>query len=353
MAIIIISDLVDYHAAAVAWALAATGVPYVQWEGIGYEEPRQASIELGSYTRVRLGGHLVSKNDVIWFRRPRQLSYHPDMAVLDRRFAMLESLRFSECLGAALDEIGCRCVNSPTAVYDINRKAAQIILAHKVGLLVPHTLMGNQPPEIEDFFRSVENDAVYKAFLPHLWFDPDTESQAILETKNISSLANDVIEVATYTPGIYQKRVRKVADIRVLVMGELMRAFVLHSEALDWRYTQDYADLKIKERAIPAPIRSLIEQFMSAAGIVTGSLDFGLDEHGQWWFFEINESGQFLWIDHSMEGAGVFQDFLAFLSGKPRELFPCLKDYRHDDSILDSRPKEMAPIVTVEHLGVC
>jgi hypothetical protein len=31
-----------------------------------------------------------------------------------------------------------------------------------------------------------------------------------------------------------------------------------------------------------------------------GALDFSVDERGQWWFLEVNPSGQWLWLDERL-----------------------------------------------------
>jgi hypothetical protein len=76
--------------------------------------------------------------------------------------------------------------------------------------------------------------------------------------------------------------------------------------------------------------------------------DFAVDHSGHWWFLEINESGQFLWIDQMLPNAGVFEDFLAFLTGVERQSFPSLRDFTFDLSTIPERTVEKPEQVTVE-----
>ena len=71
MPVVIASDVTDYHAASVSWALGKVGVPYIQWEGAGHEIERQVSLEFIPVPRVWIGGYEVTRNDVFWYRRPR------------------------------------------------------------------------------------------------------------------------------------------------------------------------------------------------------------------------------------------------------------------------------------------
>ena len=76
--------------------------------------------------------------------------------------------------------------------------------------------------------------------------------------------------------------------------------------------------------------------FADKANICFGSLDFAVDRDGQWWFLEINEQGQFLWLDQFNRQSRLQEKFCAFLtapegSTEPLEkregLFPPFLDY--------------------------
>jgi|GEM_PF-7089797 len=52
-----------------------------------------------------------------------------------------------------------------------------------------------------------------------------------------------------------------------------------------------------------------------------------VEKKGAGQFLEVNETGQFLWIDQVVPDAGLLQDFLSFLTGNIREAFPPLSDF--------------------------
>lgn len=342
-----ISDLSDYHTAAVGWGLTQVGVPFIQWEGLGYEPERQATFDL-AISAIHLGGHLVSPEDVIWFRRPRHYSFHPKMHELDRPFARSEAFRFTENLGFAFETIGCRCINSPSAAWAINRKAAQLVLARNSGFNVPNTIMGNQSAAIFDYIDKPNRRAIYKGFLPHVWLNQSTGHKAFSETVAMPRTELCDSDQLSYLPGIYQDRIEKNSDIRVVVMRDSIRAFMLHCEALDWRLAAACHQARLEEVTIPSSTRSSIRSFMKEAQLVLGSFDFAVAPDGSWWFLEINEAGQFLWIDQMLPEAGLFQDFLAFVSGLPKTDFPCLSDFVFDRSKIPERPMERSALLTIE-----
>ncbi|HEY2116184.1 MAG TPA: hypothetical protein VGJ51_13890 [Candidatus Angelobacter sp.] len=89
--------------------------------------------------------------------------------------------------------------------------------------------------------------------------------------------------------------------------------------------------------ATPAAVESGILRFAAAAGVCTGSLDLAVDRNGEWWFLEINEQGQFLWLDYLCTQARLLEKFCAFLTASQgskqtleerQGLFPSIAEYQ-------------------------
>jgi hypothetical protein len=89
--------------------------------------------------------------------------------------------------------------------------------------------------------------------------------------------------------------------------------------------------------ATPPQVETAVLSFANQAGISFGSFDFAVDQSGKWWFLEVNEEGQFLWLDEFNPAARILEKFLAFLTlpeGSSRQEieerqghFPSWKDY--------------------------
>ena len=348
MAIVIISALADYHAAAVRWALETADFVVHQWEGLGHEAQRRAWVEIAPKLRVCLQGRTVEPDDVVWYRRPRSFSFHPLMAQCDRSFVRAEARRFSDCLDFGIEATGCRCINPPSAASAINRKAAQILMARRAGLLVPTTMMGNEPQQVVTRLSERGTRLVYKGFLPHVWENSQTGLKAFTVTSEMALPTSGKDEALTYAPGIYQQLVPKLYDARVMVLGGLVRAFLVRSDSLDWRLEAVLGRAQVEEVPVPEAVRLGLREFMVNSGIVFGCFDFAIDEHGCWWFLEVNEAGQFLWIDQMLPEARIFEDFLAFLTATKRESFPPLRDFTFDATAFPSLPAEEVPFTTTE-----
>ncbi len=53
---------------------------------------------------------------------------------------------------------------------------------------------------------------------------------------------------------------------------------------------------------------------MAELGIVHGSFDFAIEPNGNWTFFEVNESGQFLWLESYVPALPILEIATQFFS---------------------------------------
>ena len=157
-------------------------------------------------------------------------------------------------------------------------------------------------------------------------------------------------EVLTYAPGIYQDMIVKDQDIRMVLMGSRIYSYELRTpkNALDWRQDAGQRQIEVKIIATPPEVEKSILAFCKETGICFGSFDFAIDMEGQWWFLEVNEQGQFLWLDQFNPDAKTQEKFCAFItapegSTEPLEnregLFPTLAEY---ESLLSKQ--EVPPV---------
>ncbi len=349
MKIVILAYANDNHTAPLKWALEKAGYRVECWSGLGWSPEQQASISFNGQTRLTLGPYSLQGDDVVWIRRPNQPMHNPDVAESDRKFAEGEYRWFSWSILHLFKVLGVRCINPYSASRFINNKSVQLVLAGECGMNVPETLMSNSPSAVRSFLQKREGlRTVCKAFFPHVW-QKGSGGIAVTETFEITldQLPSD--QVLTFAPAIYQEMVVKQFDVRMLLLGTTVYSYSLHNPkgALDWR--QDCGQGLVEVRAIPTPpeVEKAVLGFAEKAGISFGSLDFAIDAEGRWWFLEINEEGQFLWLDEFNTELMVQQKFLAFLTspeGASRQtieerqaLFPSWRDY------LASPEKDLVP----------
>jgi hypothetical protein len=204
----------------------------------------------------------------------------------------------------------------------IKNKAVQLHLARTCGLKIPKTLMSNSPRSVRDFIAHNPSRTVCKAFAPHLWQGEDG-SVAVNGTFELSRDQLLPDEVFTLAPGIYQHMVVKQFDVRTVLMGNSVYSYALHTpnNALDWR-RDAIRKIEVEMIATPREIESGILAFAKKSGTCFGSMDFAVDMNGQWWFLEINEQGQFLWLDAFNRESKLQEKFCAFITAPEGSTLP-------------------------------
>jgi len=338
MKVIILAHETDNHTAPIKWALERAGYEVVSWPGVSWTEEQQVSMLLDDEPRVALGQDAVEPGDVIWIRRLEQPVGNPKVAEADKKFAALEYRSFHHAVAYGLETLPVWVINRFSASRFINNKSVQLQFARSCGLRVPKALMSNSPKCVKDFLDHNRNRTICKAFAPHVWQRQSAGGVAVTETFELTRDRLPEDEVLTYAPGIYQDMVVKQFDIRTVLMGERVYSYALHTplKALDWR--QDAGMGKVEVEIVPTPpdVEHGILAFAKKSGLCFGSIDFAVDMHGNWWFLEINEQGQFLWLDQFNPKIKMQEKFCAFItapeaSSQPLEereaLFPSFGEY--------------------------
>ncbi len=122
-------------------------------------------------------------------------------------------------------------------------------------------------------------------------------------------------------PAIYQNMIEKKFELRVVVLGEKIIAAKLNSQAhdhsrLDWRLDAYKEVMSIEPYFLSDADNDKIKEFMGKIGLVMGSLDFIVDVDDKLVFLEVNEQGQFLFLDRQCPGLNILQETCAFISSR-------------------------------------
>lgn len=339
MKIVILARENDNHTAPLKWALGQAGYEVICWAGVGWPAERQASISFSDETQLTLGTHTLGAGDVVWIRRPEQAMQNPRVAESDRSFAQEEYRWFSHSLMYLLEVLPVRCFNKYSASRFINNKSVQSLLARSCGMNVPRTLMSNSPSSVRSCLQQNPARMICKVFSPHIWRKEGGSAVAVTETFEVSQGMLPADEVLTYAPAIYQEMVVKKFDVRLVLLGMAVYSCALRNPkgAIDWRQDVSQGFVKVETIETPPEVEKAVLAFATKAGISFGSFDFAVDDAGRWWFLEVNEGGQFLWLDTFNPSLHVQEKFLAFLTSpegsarhtieERQSLFPSWKDY--------------------------
>ncbi len=179
------------------------------------------------------------------------------------RRLLLFSTSWLTCLKACLSAVSIHI--QPCGM--VQNKAVQLRLARKSGLKVPETLFSNSAAAVRKFFDRHPTDAICKAFAAHVWQQQGSTDISVTETfcLNREELPADD-EVFTYAPAIYQQKVRKQFDVRMVLMGERVYSFAVRTPAnsLDWRHDAALRNVIVECVDTPAGRRARHTRFRPA-----------------------------------------------------------------------------------------
>lgn len=294
----------DPHSDAVAAVLADRGHAVRMLRNLEFPETMRMSFTAGERLSLecetpgqRLEG--LIEYDAVWNRR----NYHPGMpdgvVEADRAFVRQELLAAKQGFWAVAGR-DAFWINPEAAAHRAMHKPLQLSIASRVGLAVPETLIGNDPARVRRFVARHRDECIYKPFQSTDWKEGDRWMMAFTSLVREEDLPCDALLQAC--PGIYQRRVRKQAEVRATFMGESCLAVRIDSQAtrhgtVDWRIAQSVEKMGCAPMTLPEPVKARCLAVMRALDIVFGCFDFIIDEDGEYVFLEVNEAGQFLFLE--------------------------------------------------------
>ena len=288
--IAILSHPADVHALAVHETLLRKGALPVLCMASNYpaRSPETIRARRGA---IAFGGPFFDGQsfDAVWFRRPAHaLPASPDdgacRAFRAGLFALWRRSGF--------------WVNDPQARDRAEQKPLQHAVAVEAGFDTPHTLYSNDAAAVRRFVREHGGRAVFKNFRPAAWSDGRKRWQPATAVITEERLADDGL--IALAPAIYQELVPKAHELRVTVIGHRVFAAKLHSQAsakgrLDWRRAGD--GIVAEATRLPSGVEALCRDLLARLGLVFGCIDLIVTPDGRHVFLEINQMGQFLFVE--------------------------------------------------------
>lgn len=196
-------------------------------------------------------------------------------------------------------------VNHPLRNAEADYKPTQLALAQRLGFAVPPTLVTNDPVDAREFI-STHRKVIYKTlrWTPYERYGvPMTGWAEPVETAEV----DDSVRV---TPHLFQARVEKAADVRVLVVGRQVFAVRIDSGLLDWR--KDYSAHSYTVVDLPDRMVKALLAYLDHLGLMSGSFDLAVDRTGSYLWLELNPNGQWGWLEEhtGLHMAAAFADLL-------------------------------------------
>ncbi|PNG97805.1 ATP-grasp ribosomal peptide maturase [Streptomyces malaysiensis] len=310
--VLVVTEPLDITADMVITRLNERGVPVIRFNPADLPAGElTVSARFGGRPATRVAGRLrtpsrgvdLERIRAVYWRRPSWPAFdHLDAA--DARYAAAQVRHGIAGVLHSLD--GPLWVNHPVHNAAADHKPTQLATAVRLGLTVPATLVTNDPGEARGFIA-----AHGRVITKTLRWTPYERDGIGMTSWAEPVTADEVDDTVSVAPHLFQARVDKVADLRVLVVGRQSFAVRIDSGLLDWR--KDYSALSYRVVDLPDWLEKALRACLDHFGLPTGSFDLALDRHGEPHWLELNPNGQWGWLEErtGLPMAAAFADLLA------------------------------------------
>jgi glutathione synthase/RimK-type ligase-like ATP-grasp enzyme len=219
----------------------------------------------------------------------------------------LTDLEADQCVResrAALDGFLSALVNArwfdPLArVREAENKLVQLREAQRVGLHVPRTAVGNDPDEVRSLWTACAGQLVAKMLTPVTCsMGPPA---AAVYTHTVSASDIEDLEGLALAPMIFQERIDKRRELRVVYVAG--RCFVgsLDATSDDWRRPTSGPNPRWHMEYLPDDVATRLDALMCALGLRFGVADFLAARDGSYVFLELNPIGEWGMLERDLD----------------------------------------------------
>ncbi|TDW18100.1 ATP-grasp ribosomal peptide maturase [Kribbella kalugense] len=244
----------------------------------------------GARSYLRTDARTVDLSSVrsVYYRRPSSYLAPTTMSERDGRFAKEQA---KHGMAGIVASVRGRWVNHIWRAVEAEFKPTQLIAAREAGFVVPPTIITNRVDDVRDFTKE-QGSIVYKPLQNTDLAGSDGTAAAIWVDEVEASKLDAGLGLTLH---LFQRRVDKVADLRVTVIGNEIFSVRLESPHIDWR--RDYDQVRYSVVDTPVDIAAQCRRYLDKFGLLFGAFDFGLTGDGSWVWYECNTGGQWHWLE--------------------------------------------------------
>lgn len=228
----------------------------------------------------------------VWMRRIWEPQFSSELAPQFRDACIRES---QATLDGFWDSLrNAHWVDDLQRIQAAKNKLYQLRVASEVGLVIPPTLVTNNPNSVREFFQQVEGKMVSKLLTAISRSMEPTDF--FLYTSKVQAEDLEDAESLRYCPMVFQAEIPKQLELRVVfVEGQVfvgaLDSSIYNDSTVDWRRSGvNVGSWFVHE--LPESLIHQIKAFMAKLGLLFGAFDFIVTPSGEYIFLEVNPIGE-------------------------------------------------------------
>jgi len=247
-------------------------------------------------------GTRIDLNDVpaVWARRMWPGRLPATMPDHYRRHAAAQT---RAAFFDALARVPAYWVNDIEAGARAEKKLLQLERATALGLAVPPTLVSNDADAVRAFYDEHDGDIVTK--LLGALSQTMNATGDFVYTSQVTAEDMRAIDDVQYAPQIFQQRLDKRCELRVIVVGDHFFSGAIDAQRypharIDWRQLTTADGATWFDYTLPEHVRAQTRRLRDDLGLVYGAVDFIVTPDGEHMFLEVNPAGEWGFIEKNL-----------------------------------------------------
>ncbi|KES09321.1 RimK-like ATP-grasp domain protein [Snodgrassella alvi SCGC AB-598-O02] len=290
--ILILSSLYDFSTDLITQSLEKEKVSYLRLNKESFSDYR---ISLDPIN-IKMVVNIAEKKYVfdsglksILYRQPVFLRNTPNKKLsIDEQLYKSQWMAF---LRSLLIFSQARWMNNPVDTYLSETKAFQLMLAKKLGFLLPKTLIGNNLEK----FKTFKNEVIIKSLDTVLLIEKD---DCLFTYSSLLDIHKIKEEEIYNVPLTVQEYIFPKIDIRVTIVGNYIFSVKITSKNQgikeDWR-TKSRDELEYTDIILPDDLIEKCFLLMKSLRLNFGAIDL-IKQDNKYFFIEINPTGEWGWL---------------------------------------------------------
>lgn len=297
--ILIVTHQRGFEADHVIDVLRARDVPLLRFntDCSGEGDGIAADVSVGLKSTLYCDGRTLSLSEVTaaWFQ---QAPPGGQGTTTQKLAAQLRVESFRAAYDWIFDQVSAPWLNRPASVYAAANKMRQLGMASAAGLAVPRTMVANKADAVRRFAAEHDGNVIVKNLATPWYVGPSGTVAAF--TKRLESTMLEDAPAIEFAPLVYQERIQRVLDVRVVVVGDRIFAAATESNAAagqDDIRRVPLSEARYVPTELPSDVRGGLLKVMDIFDLQYCSADFVVADTGKWYFLDLNATGAFLWVE--------------------------------------------------------
>jgi hypothetical protein len=190
-------------------------------------------------------------------------------------------------------QIAKKCLGNPL-LHPLN-KLEQLEIARDAGLKIPMSMISNSKKQLESSILKEMPVFITKSIQENVLYQGSASFHYDLKVQELGM--NEMSDF--FFPSLFQEGIRKSIEIRIFYLDGSFYpiAMLLNTSderVVDYRLVAD--SIRYSRYKLPEIIEAKVDTFMKRVGLTCGSIDLMLSTTGEYYFLEVNPTGQIGWV---------------------------------------------------------